>query len=138
MDQQYSTTPTEAKNPLSINNNSSSANFARAGMISVLSGGADPTGGSVLWDGLDFLKRGSSHPKFGGYNYLSINGDMLRGFISRAEQGCISVNPNWSQNSIFNSGNSWWWSSEGNSKSNFNLHAIGSIGVTIFWGITKK
>ncbi|MNQ79036.1 hypothetical protein D3C85_939660 [compost metagenome] len=42
MDQDYSTTPIEARNPLSTKDNSNNAKNARAGLINVLSGGADP------------------------------------------------------------------------------------------------
>ena len=139
MDQNYSTTELSVRTPLSIKDNSVGSNFARAAMINVLSGGADPTSGAVLWDGIDFLKKGASHPKFGGYAYLSIEKGILSRFINSAEKGCFSVNPDYSLNTIFNSNTSYWgWSHDGASKANFNLNAIATKGVTIFWGITKK
>jgi len=47
-DKTYSTTPAEARMPLSTSNNTTIARNARVAVIDVL------TGGAVLWDGDDF------------------------------------------------------------------------------------
>ena len=61
----YSSVSSTVKNtPLAVTENSNSANYARAGVINVLMGGADPTGGAVLWDGTDLLTKGVNHNKF--------------------------------------------------------------------------
>jgi hypothetical protein len=44
---------------INTSDNSETAKFARAAMIDVLNGGADPTGGAKLWDGLDFFSHRS-------------------------------------------------------------------------------
>ena len=61
----YSSVSSTVQNtPLATTDNSSTANYARAGVINVLMGGADPTGGAVLWDGTNFLTKGVDHNKF--------------------------------------------------------------------------
>jgi len=57
------------------------ANSARAGVIDVVSGGADPTGGARRWDGTDFLAWGlagpyGSHAKFRQFASIDIPSDI--------------------------------------------------------------
>ena len=82
MDPNYSTTPNSARTELSTTDNSTSAKNARAAVIDVMNGEADPTGGAVLWDGTDFLAWGTDHNKFKEYGYISIDKDHLSSFIS--------------------------------------------------------
>ena len=77
-DQNYSTTPASARTALSVSDASQSANNARAAVIDVHMGGADPTGGAVLWDGDDFLRKGTSHNKFKEYSNISISSTILQ------------------------------------------------------------
>ena len=85
-DQNYSTTPASARTPLSDNDNSSAAKNARAGVLSVACGNADPTGGAVLWDGTDFFMKGSTHNKFKEYSRVTIWVDALQTY-SLAQKG---------------------------------------------------
>ncbi len=135
MDQDYSTTETSARTPLKVSDNSISSSYARVGVINVLSGGVDPTGGATLWDGIDFLKRGLDHPKFDQYAAVSIQSNILDVFKRNAERGCWDVNRNYIQNAVYKSTPAYWWSREGNSSANFNITATGTSGVTIFWKI---
>lgn len=131
-DQKYSTTPASARTPLSDNDNSSSANNARAGIIDVLSGGADPTGGTVLWDGSDFLKKGSLHNKFKEYTSVSISATDLQTYSS-AQSSKLTISSTFS-NSIKN-GSSFYSLGKGRYNS---LHSNGTHGKTIFWKLGKK
>ena len=66
--------------PLSDDNSSAAANYARAGVLDVLLGGADPTGGAVYWDGTDFLEDGVTHGKFRDAMSISISGDHFNAY----------------------------------------------------------
>jgi RHS repeat-associated protein len=129
-DQGYSTTPSSAKTPLADNDNSSAANNARAAVIDVLSGKADPTGGAVLFDGADFLRDGASHNKFKEYTNVSISASDLKSYSSAQK-----VTPN----AIFKSaidGNSLF-SSPGSGKY-YSLQSVGVQGKSIFWKLGGK
>jgi hypothetical protein len=74
---------------LSPQDNSSGAMFARAALINVFTGGADPTGGATLWDGTDFLAWGLNspygdkpHAKFRQYSSISISKDIYNSYLS--------------------------------------------------------
>jgi RHS repeat-associated protein len=129
-DQNYSTTPATARTPLSDKDNSSSANNARAAVIDVLSGGADPTGGAVLWDGSDFLKSGSSHNKFKEYTSITISASHLQTYSS-AQKVTIS--------STFKSAidGKTTYTGTGTGKY-YPLHSTGAQGKSIFWNLEKK
>lgn len=129
-DQNYSTTPATARTPLSDKDNSSSANNARAAVIDVLSGGADPTGGAVLWDGSDFLKSGSSHNKFKEYTSITISASHLQTYSS-AQKVTIS--------STFKSAidGKTTYTGTGTGKY-YPLHSTGAQGKSIFWNLGKK
>jgi len=131
---------------LSVNDNSLHANWARAGLIDVLLGNEDPTGGAVLWDGIDFLKRGFSHPKFSQYSTVVIAENVLNRYIKDAVNLHHLVNPKWTLNESFNVSNlgskdkffcEGLWQGNGSKSAQFNLRARGSAGATIFWGISK-
>jgi hypothetical protein len=129
-DQSYSTTPSSARTPLDDNDNSASANNARAAVIDVLSGNADPTGGAVLFDGSDFLKNGDTHNKFKEYTNISISASDLKTYSSSQ-----SVTPA----SIFKSaidGNTSF-SGSGTGKY-FPLQSTGAQGQSIFWKLGGK
>ena len=129
-DQNYSTTPTTARTPLSDKDNSSAANNARAAVIDVLSGGTDPTGGAVLWDGSDFLKSGSSHNKFKEYTSINISASHLQTYSS-AQKVTIS--------STFKSAidGKTKYMGKGTGKY-YSLHSTGAQGKSIFWKLGKK
>ncbi len=129
-DQGYSTTPSSARTPLADNDNSSAANNARAAVIDVLSGKADPTGGAVLFDGADFLRDGASHNKFKEYTNISISATDLKSYSSAQK-----VTPN----AIFKpaiDGNSSF-SSPGSGKY-YPLQSAGAQGKSIFWKLGGK
>jgi RHS repeat-associated protein len=129
-DQNYSTTPSSARTPLADKDGSSSANNARAAVIDVLSGGADPTGGAVLWDGSDFLSKGASHNKFKEFKSIDIDAGSLSTYSSAQK-----VTPN----SIFSTAikNNTSFSAFGKSGRTYSLHSTGAEGKSIFWKIKK-
>ncbi len=145
----YSSAPIEVKVPLSTSANSAGANAARAGVLDVFSGGADPTGGSTLWDGTDFLAwglnspyGGKPHAKFRQYNNVSISGDIYNSYLSGAlnkypkgrvryfgkyyniPASVFSNEANWSGGNFnYNTGY----------KRSFGIKATGAFGHSIFW-----
>lgn len=134
---------------LSTGDGSSSANNARAGLIDVLNGGVDPTGGAVLWDGTDFLSKGLSHNKFKEYKSVSISTDIFDSY----EYGSFEFNStlrssdftrnNFSKDYTTKGGfdviNGGGYSApkQGTNRAYYNLNATGSSGATIFWKITQ-
>ncbi len=76
------------KATLSVNDNRSSARNARKGVMSVLNGDADPTGGALFWDGVDFLAWGLISPngtpqnKFEEYSSIHISIGIYNKFES--------------------------------------------------------
>jgi RHS repeat-associated protein len=144
----YSSVPNKDKTQLSPEDNSLRANAARAGVIHVLSGGADPTSGATLWDGTDFILRGRSHPKFSQYDSVVIREDVFNNFSY--SQGGSSIrlkgqrytNPN-----PFFGKNHGSWNLDGNPESGFAyrknngrgvLYATGTAGKSIFWSTNYK
>jgi RHS repeat-associated protein len=69
------------KTGLSTRDDSLRANAARAAVIDVLSGGADPTGGARRWDGTDFLAWGERHNKFKEYGSILIREDIFNNYL---------------------------------------------------------
>jgi RHS repeat-associated protein len=130
-DQNYSTTPASARTPLSDSDNSGSANNARAAVISVLSGDKDPTGGAVLWDGTDFLSKGTSHNKFKEYSTVTITASHLQTYSSANKRTRASTD----FNSAISSNSTY--SSAGRGRY-FSLHSTGAQGKSIFWKLGKK
>ena len=65
------------KAELSPSLNSAKANAARYAILDVLLGGEDPTGGATHWDGIDFIIKGFSHPKFKQYKSIYIPLDIF-------------------------------------------------------------
>ena len=140
----YSTTSSTTKSTeLSTSENSSKANYARAGLIDVLNGGADPTNGAVLWDGTDFLSKGLSHNKF--KEYLSVY--MTREIYGSYEKGAKNFNgttphSDFSANRAFgteygfiSNGGAFYSPKQGSAKAYYHLEATGSRGASIFWKI---
>ena len=129
-DQNYSTTPSSARTPLAVKDASLSANNARAAVIDVLSGGADPTGGAVLWDGSDFLSKGASHNKFKEFKSIDIDAGSLNTYSSSQK-----VTPNSIFSTAINDNKSF--SASGKSGRIYSLHSTGAEGKSIFWKINK-
>jgi hypothetical protein len=101
-DQNYSTTPSEARTPLSVSNNSKDANNARAAVIDVLLGHTDPTGGAKLWDGSDFLSKGITHNKFKEYTSVSVKYEHLQQYALGTTRPGASVSMNFFPALLFN------------------------------------
>lgn len=84
----YSSVPKPKKTPLSTSDNSTTAKAARAGVINVMSGGTDHTGGATLWDGTDFLAWGLNSPngtpqnKFEEYHTITIPQNIYNDFLN--------------------------------------------------------
>ncbi|MGG7667006.1 RHS repeat domain-containing protein, partial [Dyadobacter sp. BHUBP1] len=130
-DKSYSTTPASARTQLSDKDDSNAANNARAAVISVLSGKADPTGGAVLWDGSDFLKKGGAHNKFKEYSTVTIGGDALQKYSAAYKRSTAS--PDFcdalaNKSSFVSTGKGKYYS----------LESTGAAGKSIFWKIGKK
>jgi hypothetical protein len=130
-DPNYSTTPATARTPLNASVNTLSANAARASIIDVMTGGTDPTGGAVLWDGTDFLTKGITHNKFKEYTSISIPNTILQSYTI--------ANEKYSPAPIFTEtlqGTSDFFST-GNSKRWYYLISTGTQGRSIFWKLGK-
>jgi RHS repeat-associated protein len=137
------------KTGLSPRNDSLRANAARAGVIDVLSGGADPTGGAQYWDGTDFLAWGEKQNKFSEYDSILIREDVFNSYLN--SQGSNSARYNGRQYplpaDVFNRNknpNNWGnWTLDGKPESGFVyrpkpkqrgiLYATGTAGKSIFW-----
>jgi RHS repeat-associated protein len=124
------------------------ANSARAGVIDVLAGGHDPTGGARRWDGTDFLAWGlkgpyGSHAKFREYTTIDIPGNVYSTYESaqRARWGnsvtyygtkytlpaaVFTNNANWTAACDFHY-------VTGARNATRGLTATGARGQTIFW-----
>ena len=130
-DQNYSTTPKEARTPMSMTNNATDYVNARAAVIDVLTGGKDPTGGAVLWDGVDFIQKGLAHNKFREYKSIFIDKAIYNDY----KVGVKKYNHKIHSNFIFDSGwrnNIWIHSGKGKY---FDIYATGAQGASIFWNI---
>lgn len=148
---------TDKKTALSITNNSTTAKFARAGVIDVMSGGADPTRGATFWDGTDFLSwglkslNGTPQNKFEEYKSISIAGDIYNNFLksqlSKYTSGTVRykykgkyVRYNIPANVFKDKSN---WTKDGNFFYNtgknepYSLKATGAAGRSIFWKTEK-
>jgi hypothetical protein len=125
---------------LSTSDNSSGANDARAAVINVLTGGADPTGDAVLWDGLDFLDRGLNHRKFKEYTKVTIGLEILNEFTEygSSQRNRDKVNKNFVVQCVFCEQSGSDFSKPGNSKMYYSLKATGTKGGSIFWKLGKK
>jgi hypothetical protein len=126
------------KTPLSDKNNNTRANNARAGVLNVLTGGSDPTGGAEYWDGTDFLANGTSHAKFSQYKNISINNEDFSNYYD-AVTSKYSINQT-ASGTLFNNSNNW--SSKGYNFNTgltgkdgvyYNLKSTGVQGQSIFW-----
>jgi RHS repeat-associated protein len=129
-DQNYSTTPSTARTPLDDKDKSTSANNARAAVINVLSGGSDPTGGAVLWDGTDFYTRGESQNKFKEYRCITIESSDLQTY-SLAQSG----KPGATFKGAIDAKTTYETSGKGK---HYSLQSTGAQGKSIFWKLTNK
>jgi len=110
-----------------------------------LSGGTDPTGGAVLWDGQDFLPKGLKHNKYKEYGNVTIFGSDLNSLIAiQSSLYGTKASDDYSQNNTLIPSYSGWqggdfYSNEkSNNKTYYNLTSAGTQGGTIFWKILKK
>jgi len=149
------------KGPLSDKNSLNRANYARAGVIDVLLGHSDPTGGARFWDGIDFLAWGLNSPngtpqnKFEDFKSLSISKDVYNTYLTNAQSFYtkgynypIGKDANGKKkyfhsnipDGVFTDPKNW---STGNFfyntgvKNQPGLEATGTAGGTIFWKPTK-
>ncbi|HWJ26271.1 MAG TPA: RHS repeat-associated core domain-containing protein, partial [Flavisolibacter sp.] len=152
----YSSVDSTNKTALSTTDGSLRANAARAGVIDVLSGRSDPTGGARRWDGTDFLAwglngpNGRPHAKFRQYGTVAIPVDVYNSFVS--SQRATSVRYGRTRYTIpadvFNretNPNNWGsWNLGGTPVSGFLyvtdrnggiLYATGTAGKSIFWTV---
>ena len=151
----YSSVPKSKKTPLSTSDNSTTAKAARAGVINVMSGETDPTGGATLWDGTDFLAWGLNSPngtpqnKFEEYHTITIPQNIYNDFLnSQLSQypkrtvkyygkkytipaSVFTDKTNWQNGSFSYS----WPKASGSSR---NLKATGTAGHSIFWRTEKR
>lgn len=123
-DSGYSKT-SAARNKTTLNtsqNNQKSLNV-RFALIHVLRGGKDPTGNSVLWDGVDFLVKGLDHNKFKEYTQITISNEILLKFVNSFDGKVAEVFINSQQMEFIQEGKGKYHS----------LIATGTYGQTIFW-----
>ena len=134
-DQNFSTTPSTARTPLATTDNSTKANNARYAIIDVISGNPDPTGGAVLWDGDDFLKKGLTHNKFKEYTKVTISADHLWNYTMGPKRKGKSIAGTFWSELIFNTD----YSEKGKGKY-YSLYSTGAPGKgrSIFWNIGDK
>ena len=133
------------KSPLMTSDGSQYANSARAAVIDVLTGGADPTGGASLWDGTDFLAWGTSQNKFKEYTSITIDKNIydsyLNNNLAKYKSGVVkyhgksyplpaavfSNQNNWINNSFQYTTNA--------PRATRAIKATGAVGKSIFWKI---
>jgi RHS repeat-associated protein len=138
-DMDYSTTNASERTGLSTSDNSRGAKDARSAVINVLMGFADPTGGAVLWDGLDFLDDGLKHNKFREYTSVNISEKILDEFVEYGsnQNNRNKVNRYYVVDCIFEE-TKGDFSQKGNSNRYFSISATGTKGGSIFWKLGKK
>lgn len=138
---------TSKKGSLSPTNTSAAANAARAAIISVYTGEADPTGGATQWDGVDFLAWGlqgpesKSHAKFKEYKSISISTKIYKEYLSNIKEkygnsvkfyGVLYTIPAAVFNDVRNWNNTGFFYNTGLIEKK-GLKATGVRGHTIFW-----
>ncbi len=144
------------KGPLNDNDKSIRAESARAGVIDVLSGGADPTGGAELWDGADYLAWGLHSPngtpqnKFEEYNSMNISSDIYNSYLSNTMKSYPNgynykfKGKNNHSNipaGVFKDGKNWsagGFNFKTGAKAPYSIEATGTRGGSIFWKIIRK
>jgi RHS repeat-associated protein len=139
------------------NNNSKKVLNSRAGLIDVLVGNSDPTGGATQWDGNDFLAWGltngpysdGSHAKFREYGRIEINGDILMSFKGEIGKTHPSGKISWNSLGVKNipimadvfkqnlDMEEGVFDYKTKSKSKNTLTATTTAGESIFWKVTK-
>jgi RHS repeat-associated protein len=149
----YSSVDKSNKVPLSTTSNSTTANYARAAVIDVMSGGADPTGGAMFWDGTDFIAWGLNSPngtpqnKFEEYKNITISSTIMNNFLQntynlRYHDATVRYGKTryLIPADVFSDLNNW---SNGNfnystgAKKPYGIEATGTFGLSIFWKLTK-
>jgi RHS repeat-associated protein len=133
-----------AKGKLNIDDNTTGGKYAKAGLIDVLSGGADPTGGATHWDGFDFLEDAMGSNKFEEYSTITMHSKHFDEY-QKSQQKYLktSTNSYWSQRTPIGD---WYhgWDNVGYKYFNVfsksymkNLESVGVKGATIFWKVKR-
>lgn len=148
----YSSVPTSLKKEMKKTDTLAASNNTRAGVIDVLLGNPDPTGGATFWDGTDFLAWGLKSPngtpqnKFEEYKSIQIPMDIFykylnshcdyykrdyvkyRGKVFNYPAAVFEKTENWiGQNFIYNTG----------VNEPVGIMATATAGLTIFWKTVK-
>ena len=158
----WSSVESSKKTQLSDKDKSDQAKFARAGVLDVLSGGKDPTGGARFFDGTDFLawglksRDGTPHNKFEEYSEVVIEQGIyskyLNSQLSKYPSGTVRYKPNHTFKipaQVFTDPANWkvnkspWMSTVSSSTFKYTtgivgrpkLEATGAWGQSIFWKI---
>ncbi len=148
----YSSVPHEAKRPLSSLSNNAGSNSARAAVLNVLTGNADPTKGATLWDGTDFIAwglnspYGTPHAKFRQYNNISISdniyGSYLKNTLNKYPNGSVRYQENYYSipATVFRDKSNWingrFYYDTGYRRT-YGIQATGAFGHSIFWKKVK-
>ncbi len=135
---------------IATSDSSDRANAARAGVIDVLAGGHDPTGGARRWYGTDFLAwglhgpGGRSHAKFRQYTTVDIPGDTYSTYESAQTARGNSITYYGTRYNlpaaVFTDPANWTAAGNfhyvtGARRATEGLTATGTRGQTIFWRI---
>jgi hypothetical protein len=133
---------------LATTNTSVQANASRAGVIDVLIGCADPTGGARRWDGTDFLAWGLHAPDGGPQNKfnesitIDIPGAIYNSYL-RAQRAEYGNSVRYGQTNyalpaaVFTNTANWTNGNfhyvTGSRRANRSITATGTAGRSIFW-----
>ncbi|MBS1585653.1 MAG: hypothetical protein JSS82_08905 [Bacteroidetes bacterium] len=150
------------KTPLSDNNNSVIANYARAAVISTLTGDIDPTKGCRYWDGSDFLAwglhslNGTPHNKFEEYDEIFIPTEVYNQYLRnqqhaypsgitykvRNRKGEVIRSVTFSLPAdVFSDQNNWTptgFRYVTGKHHGFRIEAVVTAGLTIFWKVLPR
>ena len=133
------------KTELSTSDNSTRAKYARAGVNDVLLGNADPTDGATQWDGVDFIMKGTNHPKFRQYKSISVPLNVLYSHLNKVvdskfyHNGFINYNGrkySTPSGDFFKPCNIFYFGFYKQNAVNYRLpelEATGAKGLSIFW-----
>ncbi|OGS72031.1 MAG: hypothetical protein A3F91_03690 [Flavobacteria bacterium RIFCSPLOWO2_12_FULL_35_11] len=139
------------KTTLGDDDKTNTANYARAGAISVLSGNADPTNGGSFWDGTDFIAWGLESPdktpqnKFEEYKSIAISKTIYDTFLASQKakytKGTVSYSGTaytlpakvFTDNAQTDGSFLYTTDVKKYPKANGKLVATGTAGLSIFW-----
>src|ERR1043165_2487120 len=136
--------------PLPDTDNSPRARYARAGLLEVFSGTADPTNGARRWDGTDFIAwglhspSGNAHAKFREYKHISIPKAIYDEFLANSLKAYPRGHVNYHHQpyaipaAVFGdvrNGANGDFSYDTGSVVSDSLVAVAAKGLTIFWKI---